>query len=124
MVWGYLSYAGIAAVFVNAPRFTTAIGLYFALFAITGLPNAAAQIGFDSTAQLLCPPAVLGRLSGLAAAAGAGGAIAGTVVIALLVDSVHVVPLFNAQAGVYLLCGIAADLFVIRPLHAGPTTSE
>ncbi len=115
MMWGYLSFAVVAALFINAPLVTRAIWLYLVLFALSGLPNATSQIGTAATAQHLCPPEVLGRLSGIASATGAMGAAIGTIGAGLLVDHLPIIPLFNAQAFVYLLCGIATYWLIIRP---------
>ena len=114
MMWGYLSFAVVAALFINAPLVTRAIWLYLALFALSGLPNATSQIGTSATAQLLCPPALLGRLSGVGSATSAIGAAIGTVGVGLLVDHIRIIPLFNAQAVVYLLCGIATYGLITR----------
>ena len=115
MMWGYLSFAVVAALFINAPLVTRAFWLYLVLFALSGLPNATSQIGTSATAQQLCPPEVLGRLSGIAGATGAIGASVGTIAAGLLVDHLPIIPLFNAQAFVYLMCGIATYSLIIRP---------
>lgn len=114
MMWGYLSFAMVAALFINAPLVTEAIWVYLVLFALSGLPNATSQIGTSATAQHLCPPEVLGRLSGIASATGAIGAAIGTIGVGLLVDHVPIIPLFDAQAFIYLLCGIATYWLIIR----------
>jgi nitrate/nitrite transporter NarK len=119
MMWGYLSFAVVAALFINAPLVTRAIWLYLVLFAVSGLPNATSQIGTSATAQHLCPAEVLGRLSGIASATGAVGAAVGTIAAGLLVDHVPIIPLFNAQAFVYLLCGVATYWLIIRRTPAG-----
>lgn len=64
MMCGFLSFGVVAALFINAPFVTRAIWVYLVLFALSGLPNATSQIGTSATAQHLCPPQVLGRLSG------------------------------------------------------------
>ena len=117
MMWGFLSFAVVAAVFINAPFVTRAVWVYLLLFALSGLPNATSQIGTSATAQHLCPPQVLGRLSGIASASGAVGAAIGTIAAGLLVDHVWIIPLFNAQAVCYLLCGIATYVLIIRRLR-------
>ena len=122
MMWGYLSFAVAAAMFINAPLVTRAFWLYLVLFALGGLPNATSQIGTSATAQHLCPPEVLGRLSGIGSATGAIGAAIGTIAAGLLVDHLPIIPLFNAQALVYLLCGIATYLLIIRRTSAGLIT--
>ena len=73
MAGGYLVFGVVAFLFVNAPSVTTALWVYLVLFAMSGFPNVAAHVGTTSTAQLLCPPDVRGRLGGLMSAAGALG---------------------------------------------------
>ena len=123
MMWGYLGFAVVAALFINAPLVTRAIWVYLVLFALSGLPNATSQIGTSATAQLLCPPEVLGRLSGIASATGAIGAAVGTIAAGLLVDHLLIIPLFNVQAFVYLSCGIATYWLIIRRTSAAPVVS-
>ena len=64
--------------------------------------------------QLLCPPHVLGRLSGLSGAIGAVGAGLGAGGAALLIDHVHVRVLFNAQTTCMGICALIGYLFVLR----------
>ena len=118
MMWGFLSFAVVAALFINAPFVTRAIWVYLVLFALSGLPNATSQIGTTATAQHLCPAQVLGRLSGIASATAAIGAAIGTIAAGLLVDHISIIPLFNAQAMCYLLCGIATYLLIVRRMAA------
>jgi predicted MFS family arabinose efflux permease len=120
MMWGYLAFAVIAALFINAPAISTALGIYVVLFALSGLPNASSQIGTTATAQRYCPPEVRGRLSGVASATSAAAAALGTIGVGLLADNVDVIPLFNTQAVVFLACGIATYLLIVR--HPAPTT--
>lgn len=114
MLWGYVSFSAVAALFVNAVFVTEAIGVYLALFALSGLPNATSQIGASATAQRCCPAELRGRLAGVMSASGAIGAAVGTVSAGLLVDHVDVIPLFNAQALVYLAAGVATWLLIAR----------
>jgi MFS family permease len=116
MVGGYLLFGLFAVGFVNAPPFTHALWVYLVLFGITGFPNVAASIGFRSTAQRLCPPAVLGRLGGLMSAVSAAGAGVGAVVAALLIDRVPVRVLFNIQGQCFTVCGLIGLVFVLRRL--------
>jgi MFS family permease len=118
MMWGYLGFAVVAALFINAPLVTDAIWVYLVLFALSGLPNATSQIGTSATAQLLCPPEVLGRLSGISSATGAIGAAIGTIAAGLLVDHLLIIPLFDVQALVYLSCGIATYALIVRRTSA------
>ena len=114
MMWGYLTFAVVAALFINAPPVTDALAVYFVLFALSGLPNASSQIGSSATAQRFCPPELRGRLWGVAGATGAVAAAIGTIGVALLVDKIDIVALFNAQAFVYLSCGILAYALIVR----------
>ena len=63
-------------------------------------------------------PQVLGRLSVIASATGAIGAALGTIAAGLLVDHVSIIPLFNAQAIGYLLCGIATYFLIVRRMRS------
>jgi MFS family permease len=118
MMWGYLGFAVVAALFINAPLVTRAIWVYLVLFALSGLPNATSQIGTSATAQHLCPPQVLGRLSGIASSTGAIGAAIGTIAVGLLVDHMPVIPLFDVQALMYLSCGVATYALIVRKIPA------
>lgn len=118
MAGGYLLFAFVAFLFVNAPPITTAIAVYLVLFAISGFPNVATQVGTQSTAQLLCPPAVLGRLGGLMSAASAVGMGAGSVLAGALVESLGARTLFNGQVVVLVACGLIAWWFVARPARS------
>jgi predicted MFS family arabinose efflux permease len=117
MVAGYAAFFMIGLLFVNAPPITDALWVYLILFALTGFPNVTSQVGQRSTMQLLCPPEVLGRLSGLSAAAGAIGAGIGAGTAALLIDYVPVRALFNAQTSCMALCAFIGYLFVVRRGH-------
>ncbi len=114
MMVGYAGLGLVAFVFVNITAVTTALWLFFALFALSGLPNMTSQVGAASTAQLLCPPAVLGRLQGLASATTAVGAILGSIAVGVLLDRVGVKLLLNVQAALYVSCGLLTYLLVIR----------
>lgn len=115
MAWGYVGLGVVAAIFVNAPVVTRALWVYLVLFALSGFPNVASQIGATSTAQQICPSETLGRLSGIMSATGALGAAIGAVGVGLLIDHVRLRTLFNAQAALYAVCGIATYFAVIRP---------
>lgn len=114
MAVGYAGLGLVAFVFVNITAITTALWLFFALFALSGLPNMTSQVGAATTAQRLCPPAVLGRLQGLASATTAVGAILGSVAVGVLLDRLGVKLLLNVQAALYVSCGVLTYLLVIR----------
>ena len=118
MAGGYLSFAVVAFMFVNAPSVTTTLWVYLVLFAMTGFPNVASEVGTISTAQLLCPPAVLGRLGGLMTATTALGKGLGSITAGLLLESFTARTLFNSHVAIFAVCGLATVLFVIRPVRA------
>ena len=120
MMWGYLTFAIVGWLFINATFVTTALGVYLVLFALTGFPNATSQIGAQATAQRWCPPEIRGRLSGVAGATGAVGAAIGTIVAGALVDHVNVLVLFNVQTTMFFLAGVATLLLVVRRLPTSP----
>lgn len=120
MAWGYAGLGLIAFVFVNVSFVTTALWLFFVLFALSGLPNMTSQVGAVGAAQLLCPPALLGRFQGLWSAVGSVGAIVGSVVVGVLIDEVPVRALLNVQAACYVLCGVGTALFVVRDVADSP----
>ncbi len=113
----YLLFTVVAFLFVNAPSITTALWVYIVLFALTGFPNIASHVGTMSTAQLLCPPEVMGRLGGLMGAVGAAGMGLGSVTAGLLLEVFTARQLFNVQVGGFLLCGLLTAAFVVRPVR-------
>ena len=101
-------------VFVNITSLTTALWLFFVLFAISGLPNITSQIGTAGAVQRLCPPEILGRFQGISSATQAVGAIGGSVLVGALLDPLGAKPLLNAQAVLYVLCGLLAFALLVR----------
>jgi MFS family permease len=124
MVVGFLAFGVIGLGFVNAPSFTTDLWAYVVLFGLTGFPNITAQVGMQSTAQELCPPAMLGRLSGLMSATGALGAGVGSIGAGLLLNVFSARTLFNGQVTIYTVCGVLAYVFVLRPTRPDRSTPD
>ena len=120
MMGGYFLFAIVGWIFINATFVTTAIGLYFVLFALTGLPNATSQIGAQATAQRWCPPEIRGRLAGVMSATTAIGAGIGTVIAGALVDHLNIIVLFNIQTTMFFLAGVATLVLVVRRLDIVP----
>lgn len=114
MSGGYLLFAVVAFLFVNAPSVTTVLWVYLLLFAMSGFPNVASQVGTRSTAQQLCPSEVLGRLGGLMSASGALGMGLGSVAAGLLLEVFSARILFNGQVVVLALCGAFSFLFIAQ----------
>lgn len=117
MVWGYVGLGAVVFLFVNASNISIALWIFYVLFALSGLPNTTSQVGATGAAQRLCPPVLLGRLQGVLAATTAVGAIIGSVVAGLLIDTVGAKALFNVQAALYTVSGIAAHLLIARHLQ-------
>ena len=112
--WGFIAFGAISLVTWNAPLLTTAIGLYVGLFIAVGLPGVATMTGLLTTVQSVTPPTHLGRVfAAFETGAGALQAV-GVLLAGALADRLGVVPILNAQAGIYILCGVLA-LVVLRP---------
>jgi predicted MFS family arabinose efflux permease len=125
MAAGYAGLGVVAFVFVNITTVTTTLWVFLILFALSGLPNMTSQVGATTTAQQLCPPAVLGRLHGLASATTSVGAVIGTVGVGALLGTWDAKVLLNVQAALYLSCGILTYLAVgpqATPVPAPPVT--
>ena len=116
MMWGYIGLGAVALVFVNITAATTALWVFLLLFALSGLPNMTSAVGATTTAQRLCPPAVLGRLQGLLSAFTSAGAIVGSIGVGLLIDYVDVKALLNTQGILYILCGVVTYVAIVRRL--------
>ena len=121
MMWGYTGLGLVAFVFVNVSSVSTSLWLFLGLFALSGLPNMTSQVGAVGAAQRLCPPELLGRFQGLASATGAVGAIGGSVLVGLLISHDNVKVLLNVQAGLYVMCGLATLLLVVRRGDSTPS---
>lgn len=113
----------VSLLFWNAPTVTTALWVYVVLFAMSGIPGSAMSVGFVTTVQTAGPAHALGRVSGLMGTADAIGTAAGSIATGLLIDSLPLRWLVNAQAAIYLVAGaVAVALFTgRRSLVATPT---
>jgi len=112
--WGFVVFGLIALATWNAPRFTTAIGVYVGLFIAAGIPGVATQTGLITIAQSVTPPTHLGRV--FAAFETGSGALqaVGVLLAGALADQLGVVTILNVQAGIYILCGPLA-FATVRP---------
>jgi len=121
MAGGFLLFAVVTALFVNAPSFTTAAWVYLVLYAATGFPNVAAGVGIQSTIQQLCPPNVLGRVGGLMSTVSSLGMGLGALVFGVLLEVTTARTLLNIESSMFLICAAVGYLFVVRaPATASP----
>jgi predicted MFS family arabinose efflux permease len=111
---GLLGMGGVAFLFWNAPAVTTALWVAVALFATSGLPGAALQVGAVTSLQTASAPEVLGRVVGVIGATEAAGNALGSIAAGVLVDRVRLSVLLNAQVAIYLLCGVLASWWATR----------
>ena len=113
--WGFVVFGAIALTTWNLPEITVALGFYLGLFVAAGIPGVATSAGLLTTVQELTPATHLGRvfaaydgLASILAAIGVLGAGA-------LADRLGVVTILNAQALIYVACGVLA-LVLLRGL--------
>jgi predicted MFS family arabinose efflux permease len=111
---GYLGLGLVSLVFWNAAGWTDAMWVFVILFALSGFPGAALQVGLFTEVQTRSPPGTLGRVAGVLMAFEAVGASIGSILAGVLVDHLPLVPLLDAQAGVYLTCGVLVLLLARR----------
>lgn len=116
---GMLGMGAIGFVFWNFPAVTTALWVYVVIFALTGVPGAALQVGFTTTIQTLAPPGSVGRVAGAVFAAGAIGEAIGSIIAGTLVDRAPLLVLLNVQSAIYVLC---AGLLTILSARVGQAT--
>jgi MFS family permease len=111
---GLLGMGGMALLFWNAPVISTAIWVYILLFALSGIPGSAMQVGMMTGIQTWSPPDVLGRVVGVLGASEAAGNAFGSLLVGVLVDRVDLTVLLDVQAGIYVLCGLVILLAISR----------
>ena len=103
-----LAFGLIALATWNAPRLTTAVPLYVALFVAVGVPGVAMMTGLTTVLQQSTVDGERGRVFAALGVASAGGQALGMVAAGLLGDRFDVVSVLNGQASLYLLAGIVA----------------
>ncbi|MDN4615947.1 MFS transporter [Leifsonia sp. F6_8S_P_1B] len=109
---GFLVFAGLLLVTWNLAPITTALAVYAGLFIAMGIPAVATGTGEITVVQSATPPAALGRV--IAAVTTLGGAAQGVGLLAggALAETVGAVPVLDAQAVLYALCGVLALVFL------------
>lgn len=109
---GFLVFAAMLAVTWNLAPITTVLAVYAGLFIAMGIPAVATGTGEITVVQSATPPAALGRV--IAAVTTLGGAAQGVGLLAggALAETVGAVPVLDAQAVLYALCGLLALVFL------------
>jgi hypothetical protein len=106
-----VSLLGLAAVDLavwNGPVLTTADWLYLGLFVAAGIPGVGVLTGLTSLVQERTAEAYLGRVFATYMGSFNGLMALGMLLAGLLGDTLGVVAVLNAQAGLYLLAGLIA----------------
>jgi predicted MFS family arabinose efflux permease len=117
IVAGFTGMGLVSLAFWNAPRLSETLWVYIVLFALSGIPGSALAVGIVTTVQTASPPAVLGRVVGVMRSVESIGQAAAAIITGVLVDAVPLTTLLDAQALVYLVCGLLALALVRR--HGG-----
>jgi MFS family permease len=105
-VIGFAGMGLVSLVFWNAPALTTALWVFVAIFALSGVPGAALSTGFTTAIQTLAPPDAVGRVAGAVFAASAAGEAVGSIAAGALVDIAPLGVLLNIQSCIYLSCAV------------------
>ena len=96
----------------NAPRLTTAVPLYVALFVLAGVPGVAMMAGMVTVLQQSTVDGERGKVFAALGMVSAAGQAIGMVGAGLLGDRLGTVTVLNGQAGMYLLAGFLALAFL------------
>ncbi len=124
---GYAGMGLVSLVFWNASLVTDALWVYVLLFALSGVPGAALSVGIMTTVQTASPPAVLGRVAGVMRSSESMGTALGSIIAGVLVDTVSLTALLDAQSLVYIACGVLtwqlSRAGAIRPRRASSTAN-
>jgi Na+/melibiose symporter-like transporter len=109
---GYFGMGIVALVFWNAPATTTEVWVYIVVFMLSGIPGAALGVGLFTAMQRFSPNGMLGRVAGAAGTLDALARSVGSLLAGVLLSRVHLSVLLNAQALIYLACGMLAYVFI------------
>ena len=112
--WGFVAFGLLSLTTWNLPIVTTAIGFYLGLFVAVGVPGVATMTGLMTTVQSVTPPTHLGRVFATFETAAGALAAVGVLAAGALADRFGVVAILDAQALLYVACGVLA-LVALRP---------
>ena len=119
--WGFLVFGAIALVTWNFAPMSTVVVVYVALFAAMGIPAIATTAGTITLVQGITPPGSIGRVVAAMSTLGLAAQGVGLVMAGILTDRVGVMPILDAQAALYLACGVLALLFLCGPARVVPS---
>jgi MFS family permease len=110
--WGFLVFGVIALATWNFAPVSTVVVVYVALFVAMGIPAIATTAGTITLVQGITPAGSIGRVVATMGTLGLGAQGVGLVTAGILADRVGVLPILDAQAALYLVCGVLALLFL------------
>ena len=105
---GCFGFGAVCLVIWNGPALTTATPPYLVLFALVGVPIAAAMAGLTTVLLGGTPDEFRGRVMSTLVVADASAQAAGTLVAGALIGVVGLLPLLQAHGGLGLAAGVVA----------------
>ena len=105
---GCFGFGAVCLVIWNGPALTTATPPYLVLFAVVGVPIAAAMAGLTTVLLGGTPDEFRGRVMSTLVVADASAQAAGTLMAGALIGVVGLLPLLQAHAGLGLAAGVVA----------------
>jgi len=105
---GCFGFGAVCLVIWNGPALTTAAPPYLVLFAVVGVPIAAAMAGLTTVLLGGTPDEFRGRVMSTLVVADASAQAAGTLLAGALIGVVGLLPLLQAHAGLGLAAGVVA----------------
>ena len=118
--WGFLFFGCTALVTWNFAPVSTVVVFYVALFVAMGIPAIATTAGTITLVQTITPPGSIGRVVATMSSLALAAQGVGLVTAGILADRIGVLPILDAQAVLYLTCGVLALLLLRVPVRAGP----
>ena len=118
--WGFLVFGSIALVTWNFAPVSTVVVFYVALFVAMGIPAIATTAGTITLVQGSTPPGSIGRIVATMSTLALAAQGVGLVTAGILADGIGVLPILDAQAALYLACGVLALLFLRVPARVVP----
>ena len=118
--WGFLVFGSIALVTWNFAPVSTVVVFYVALFVAMGIPAIATTAGTITLVQGITPPGSIGRVVATMSTLALAAQGVGLVTAGILADGIGVLPILDAQAALYLACGVLALLFLRVPARVAP----